>query len=135
MPHFLSAAIGSSERYAITIARTGASLAERTEIAGDSESRRRGLLGRDSLDRGSAFVIAPCQGVHTFGMRFPIDIVAVARDGKVVKMRSAVPRRRILIAWSAFAVIELRAGAVLEAGLRAGDHLILAPHNPSLSDH
>ena len=127
MPHFLSAAKGKSDSYALTIARTGASLAERLEIAGDSESRRRGLLGRDGLDPGSAFVIAPCQGVHTFGMRFPIDIVAVARDGRVTKMRSAVPRRRILISWSAFAVIELRAGAVLEAGLRADDQLILAP--------
>src|SRR5688500_2252688 len=123
MPHFLSAAIGNSERYALTIARTGAPLAERIEIARDSESRRRGLLGRDGLDRGSAFVIAPCQGVHTFGMRFPIDIVAVARDGKVVKIRRNVQPRRIVIAWSAFAIIELASGSVDRSQLVIGDRL------------
>jgi len=127
MPHFLSPAVGSSDRYILSIARTGAALAQRIELARDSTSRRRGLLGRDGLDRGSAFVIAPCQGVHTFGMRFAIDIVAVARDGSVIKMRSAVPRGRILISWSAFAVIELHAGAAAEAGLRLNDQLVLRP--------
>ena len=133
MPHFLSAAVGSDDTYMLAIARTGRVLAERIEIARDSESRRRGLLGRDRLEWGSAFVIAPCQGVHTFGMRFPIDIVAVARDGTVVKMRPGVPRRRILISWSAFAVIELRAGAASEAGLRVNDQIIAA-RNRTLSN-
>ena len=130
MPHFLSSAAGRSDHYILSIARTGTALAERLEIAGDSESRRRGLLGRDSLDRGSAFVIAPCQGVHTFGMRFPIDIVAVARDGTVIKLRSGVPRNRIVVAWAGFAMIELAAGAIKDAGLREGDVLIARSNIP-----
>ena len=125
MPHFLSAALRDSDRYVLTISRTGATLADRIEIAGHSEARRRGLLGRDSLDHGSAFVIAPCQGVHTFGMRFALDIVAVTRDGEVIKIRTRVPRNRIVLAWSGFAMIELPAGTLERSPLQVGD-LILA---------
>jgi uncharacterized protein len=108
----------------LAIERTGACLAARVDVAGDSASRRRGLLGRDHFDPGSAILIAPCQGVHTFGMRFPIDIVAIARDGSVIKIRAHVPSRRIVMAWSAFAIIELPAGEADRSGLRVGDRLI-----------
>ena len=96
-------------------------------MAGNSASRRKGLLGRDSLDPGCAVVIAPCQGVHTFGMRFAIDIVAVARDGVVVKIRSDVPRRRIVLALRAFAIMEFPPGSAAAADLRVGDRLVLSP--------
>jgi uncharacterized protein len=111
----------------VTIERSGALLAERIEIAGDSASRRKGLLGRDRLEPGCAVVIAPSQGVHTFGMRFAIDIVAVARDGSVVKIRSHVPPRRIVMAWSAFAIIELNAGSAAAVQLQVGDRLRVWP--------
>ena len=107
----------------VTIEGSGVSLAKRIEIAGDSASRRKGLLGRDHLDPDCGFVIAPSQGVHTFGMRFKIDIVAVARDGSVVKIRSHVAPRRIMIALSAFAIIELAAGVAQKAGVKVGDRL------------
>ena len=107
----------------VTIEGSGVSLAKRIEVAGDSASRRKGLLGRDHLDPECGFVIAPSQGVHTFGMRFAIDIVAVARDGSVVKVRSHVAPRRIVIAWSAFAIVELAAGAALTAQVKVGDRL------------
>lgn len=107
----------------ITIDGSGVSLVKRIEVAGDSASRRKGLLGRDHLDPECGFVIAPSQGVHTFGMRFAIDIVAVARDGSVVKVRSHVAPRRIVIALSAFAIIELAAGVAKTSGLKVGDRL------------
>jgi uncharacterized membrane protein (UPF0127 family) len=113
----------------VTIEGSGVSLAKRIEVAGDSASRRKGLLGRDRLDPECAVVIAPSQGVHTFGMRFAIDIVAVARDGSVVKIRSHVPPRRIVMAWSAFAIIELAAGAAAISQVKVGDRLrVVAPH-------
>ena len=92
-------------------------------MAGDSQSRRRGLLGRDRLEPGTALVIAPSQGVHTFGMRFDIDIVAVTRDGTVVKIRSRVPPRRIVVALKAFAIIEFAAGTVGDGPLMVGDRV------------
>src|SRR6187549_1550335 len=63
----------------------------------DSKSRRTGLLGRDSLPEGSALIIAPSQAIHTFSMRFAIDVAFVSRDGRVIKVRQAVPPRRIAV--------------------------------------
>jgi uncharacterized membrane protein (UPF0127 family) len=56
-------------------------------------------------------------------MRFDIDILFVARDGRVVKALEAVPRRRIVGAFGSFAVIELAAGSLRISETRAGDVL------------
>jgi len=121
--HFLSAVLGGAP-FSLRIERSGALLGTALVIAGDSATRREGLLGQDSLSPGSGLVIAPSQGVHTFGMRFPIDVVCVTRGGVVVKYRSAVPPRRLVLAWSAFAMIELAAGESTRAGLQPGDTLV-----------
>jgi len=121
--HFLEPVLRTRGDWGLRIARTGGVLATHGELAGTSQSRTRGLLGRDALAAGRALVIAPCQGVHTFGMRFPLDIVGVARDGAVVTLRCHVPRRRIVLALRAFAVVELAAGACQAAELRVGDRL------------
>ena len=87
------------------------------EMAIDSASRKKGLLGRESLPEVVALVIAPTNAVHTFFMRFPIDIVFVARDGRVVKVRRAVPAWRMAAAWGGYAVVELAAGGADLAGI------------------
>ena len=76
-------------------AERGATLASRVEPAFDSKARKKGLLGRDSVPDDYAMIIAPCGGVHTFFMRFPIDVVFVSRDGTVVKTCRAVKPWRI----------------------------------------
>lgn len=121
--HFLEPVLRARGDWGLRIPRTGALLATHGELAGTSTSRTRGLLGRDALGAGRALVIAPCQGVHTFGMRFPLDVVGVARDGVVVTLRCHVPRRRIVLALRAFAVVELAAGACQAVNLQIGDHL------------
>jgi uncharacterized membrane protein (UPF0127 family) len=63
--------------------------------------------------------------VHTFFMRFPIDLLFVARSGDVLKARANVPSRRIVGSLWAFAVIELRAGALQASATRAGDRVTL----------
>jgi len=95
------------------------------EAAFDSATRNRGLLGRDALDEQVGFVIAPCSAVHTFGMRFPIDLIFAARDGRVLKIRHAVPAFRIAVGFGAFAVIEMAAGTVTRSGLQEGDRLVV----------
>jgi uncharacterized protein len=120
-PHFLSSAQPGAR---LTIARTGFPLVQRLEIAGHSRARKKGLIGRDSLAPGHALVIAPSQGVHTFGMRFPIDIVAIDRQGRVIKIRPNVGPNRIVFAWSAFAMLELNAGSVDRSLLLVGDRLL-----------
>ncbi len=122
-PHFLACALSVSTPWGLRVERNGAWLATDPILAGSSESRRRGLLGRDSMAPGEALVIAPSQGVHTFGMRFAIDIVGVNRAGVVVSVRRAVPRRRILFSLKAFAIVELKAGAIDQAELAVGDRL------------
>jgi uncharacterized membrane protein (UPF0127 family) len=87
----------------------------------DSESRRRGLLKRDFLPEGSALVIAPTNAIHTFFMRFAIDVAFVAKDGRVLKIRRAMPPWRMAAAWGGFAVVELAAGALDRADVQPGD--------------
>lgn len=93
--------------------------------------RTRGLLPRTSLDPDEALVI-PTQSVHTFRMRFPIDVVYVDRRGKVLAVHHRVPRGRIL-PWRlrASAVVELPAGAAKSAGLMPGQVLKWAPVEPT----
>ncbi|HET9370397.1 MAG TPA: DUF192 domain-containing protein [Vicinamibacterales bacterium] len=101
----------------------GRVLAARVEAAFDSASRKRGLLGRTGLEAGHALGIAPCNGVHTFGMQFPIDVIFVARDGRVVKLRRAMPAKRLAGAFKAFATIEMAAGSIDAASLAVGDRV------------
>ena len=108
---------------ALTNARHGRIVARTLLTAFDSKSRKKGLLGRDSLPEGSALIIAPCQGIHTFSMRFAIDVAFVAKDGRVLKVRQAVPPRRIVVSLRAFAVIELPAGALEASDTKRGDLL------------
>ena len=107
----------------LTNARNERIVADTLLRAFDSESRRRGLLKRDFLADGSALVIAPTNAIHTFFMRFAIDVAFVAKDGRVLKLRRAMPPWRIAAAWGAFAVVELAAGALDRAGVQPGDLL------------
>jgi uncharacterized protein len=117
--------------YVLHNARTGGLVADRVELAVDSNSRRRGLLGRDRFDAGSALIIAPCNSIHTFFMRFDIDVVFVGRDGRVLKTCSAIPRRRIAFSLGAFAAVELPAGTLARAETKAGDLVALVSSDQS----
>ncbi len=119
-PHFLHEAVAWTPPWGLTIGPAGPWLATHAVLAGDSRARRAGLLGRAALAAGEAMIIAPCQGIHTFGMRFPIDVVGVARDGRVVTIAAAVKPWRVALSWRAFAVLELAAGRCAEAGLTLG---------------
>lgn len=126
-PHFLDAVTRLPHVFCLRIAPVGPLLATHATLAGDSASRRQGLLGREGLAAGHALVIAPTQGIHTFGMRFPIDVVFADRHGRVVRIADAVPPSRIRLAWRGFAAIELPAGACRSAALRRGDRLEVQP--------
>lgn len=89
------------------------------EVAADRRSRRKGLLGRDSLE--GALVLQPCRHVHTFGMRFAIDVAQCAADGRVLRTVRLRPwRLGPFVRGTAF-VIEAEAGAFDRWRLRAGD--------------
>jgi uncharacterized membrane protein (UPF0127 family) len=122
--HFLTDALEAPGQWGLRIERTGSWLVQTLELAGDSETRKKGLLGRDQLASQTGFVIAPSQGVHTFGMRFPIDIVGVTREGRVVKVRSDVRPSRLVFALRAYAILELASGVADTAGLAVDDVLV-----------
>jgi uncharacterized protein len=111
--------------YLLRNMRTGLPVATNLEAAFDSASRNRGLLGRNGLGPGHALIIAPTNMVHTFFMRFPIDILFVSRDGTVVKASCSVPAWRIVGALRGFAVIELHANSLTESQTQRGDRLAL----------
>ena len=124
MKSFLSLLLqpgGSS--FVLTNTRHHRIVARTLLTAFDSKSRRTGLLGRDSLPEESALIIAPSQAIHTFFMRFAIDVAFVSRDGLVLKVRHSVPPRRIAVSWRAFAIIQLPAGALESSDTRPGDRL------------
>lgn len=74
--------------------------------------RMRGLLGRKPPGWRSGILLMPCAGVHTFGMRYPIDVAFVSRDFRVLRVRRAVAPCRIVLCLGAVAVVELRAGVI-----------------------
>jgi uncharacterized membrane protein (UPF0127 family) len=101
-------------------------VAASVELALTRAARRRGLLGRDGLETGRAMLIAPCSSIHTWFMRFSIDVIFVARDGRVLKTRAAMPPWRLAVAPGAYAVVELPAGAIAKSRVGIGDRLELA---------
>jgi uncharacterized protein len=111
----------------LTNVNRGTVLATSVEAAFDSASRNRGLLGRDSLSDGTAIVIAPSNSVHMFFMRFPIDAIFVARDGRVVKTCANLRPWRIAVACRAFAVIEGPVGMIERTRTVRGDSLAFRP--------
>ncbi len=122
---FLTPFLKQPGEYRLRNARTGTVLATYLEIASDSASRRRGLLGRDRLEAGHALVIAPCGGVHTFFMKFTIDVLFVKKDGRVVSVAHNLRPWRIALAVTAYAAIEFPAGTLGRADTRRGDLLVV----------
>jgi uncharacterized protein len=123
---FLSPMLRSPERpVALRNQRSGRIVAHTVVGAFDSESRRRGLLGRDSLAAGTALIIAPSSAIHTAFMRFPIDVAFVRRTGEVVRVTRHLRPWRLAGSLRAFAVIEFAAGTLGATDVKTGDVLAL----------
>lgn len=99
----------------------GVVLADRGMAALSSAARRTGLLKHDSLPQGEGLWIVPCEAIHTFGMKFSIDVVYLNREKKVLKTRSAIVPRRISACLRAHSVLELPAGTLDATGTQPGD--------------
>jgi uncharacterized membrane protein (UPF0127 family) len=107
-------------------ARTGEAIAHKVEVADTRETRRKGLLGRDSFDASAALLLLPCFSIHTAFMRFSIDVIFVDRAGVVLRVVRNLPPWRIAAVWGAHAVLELPGGGLRAGDVRAGDRLYLA---------
>ncbi len=100
-------------------------LAEAAEIADTSRKRRVGLLKHERLNPGEGLWIVPCESVHTFFMKFPIDLVYLDRKKRVRKVRHAVPPWRLSACLRAHSVVELPAGTVRQTGTQVGDEIVV----------
>jgi len=101
----------------------GTVLAEQALVANTSELRRTGLLKHTELPRGEGLWIVPCEAVHTFGMKFAIDVIYLSKTKRVVKIRGQMPRRRLSACLWAHSVLELPAGMAQEMKTEVGDQL------------
>ncbi len=105
-------------------ATRGCVLAERSLKAAAIGQRLKGLLGRASLPRGEALRIAPCNSIHTFFMRFPIDVLFLDGGGTVLRAIPRIPPWRATRVYpAAREVLELPAGVIEETGTAPGDRI------------
>jgi len=98
-------------------------LGDAVDVADTSEKRRTGLLKHTGLEPGEGLWIKPCESVHTFFMKFAIDLVYIDKKQKVRKARKAVPPWRLSACLSAHSILELPAGTIERTGTQAGDEL------------
>jgi uncharacterized membrane protein (UPF0127 family) len=98
-------------------------LADRALIADTSTTRKTGLLKHERLEPGEGLWIKPCEGVHTVGMKFPIDVLFLDKKRKVVKIRAAMPRWRMAACLWAHSVLELPSGTAAATKTSRGDQL------------
>jgi uncharacterized protein len=101
----------------------GTVLATAADVADTSRKRNVGLLKHKSLPAGQGLWIVPCEGIHTFGMKFAIDVVFLDRKKKVLKVRPDMGRRRISLCLLAHSVLELPAGTAAASAVQQGDTL------------
>jgi uncharacterized membrane protein (UPF0127 family) len=107
---------------------TGIIVANRVKVASKRIDRAVGLLGRNHLDPGEGLWITPCHGVHTWFMRFSIDVLSLDEEGVVVDAVSVLkPWRMRLPKAGAHSVLELPAGTLLSAQMKVGHHIDMSP--------
>jgi uncharacterized membrane protein (UPF0127 family) len=103
----------------------GVLLGDVVVVADDSRSRRTGLLCHDGLAEGEGLWIVPCEAVHTFGMKFAIDVIFLNRKTQVLKIRKNMAKRCITLCLRAHSVLELPTGTLERTGTIPGDVLDL----------
>ncbi len=91
------------------------------EIAEGHRGRARGLLGREGIE--GALLLTPAKSIHTFRMRFPLDVAWCDRDMQVLRVNRVQPNRLPRPCPSAHCVIEAEAGAFERWGLTEGMEL------------
>jgi uncharacterized protein len=103
-------------------------IAAQCEVARTFWARGMGLMGRPDLARGQGLLIVPEWSIHTFFMRFAIDVLFVDREWRVVHLREAMPPNRPYAgAWGAYGVVELPAGQIAASQTMVGDLLVIDP--------
>jgi uncharacterized protein len=109
-------------RFIVRNRTRGATLGSDVRLADTPRARRTGLLKQDKLNPGEGLWIYPTQAIHTFGMRFPIDVVFLDRQMCVRRIyHRLAPFRLTSLVWSAQSVLELPPGSLARTQTAVGD--------------
>lgn len=101
----------------------------RITLANTFSSRLFGLLGKRRLDPGHGVLIRPSSGVHTIGMMIPIDVVALDKSCRVLKVwHRLLPFRVTSVSMKTHSVLELASGQIRECNIEVGDELVIEPN-------
>ena len=114
-------------KYRLRNLTRGTVLGEAIDVADTSEKRTTGLLKHTELRAGEGLWIVPCEGVHTFFMKFALDLLYIDRKHVVRKTVSNVPPWRLSMCLPAHSIVELPAGAIAPSDTRRGDQLVFEP--------
>jgi uncharacterized membrane protein (UPF0127 family) len=110
----------------VSIPGKAVTIGSRIGLADTSLSRLFGLLGKRGLDPGNGILIRPSSGVHTFFMMFPIDVVALDRSLRVLKVwKKLGPFRLTSVSLKTHSVLELAPGQIDACGIEPGDQLAI----------
>ena len=103
-------------------------LGDRIRVADTTLTRFVGLMGRGSLAPGHGLLIQPSNGVHTFWMRFAIDVLLLDREQRVLLSYGNMrPFRITAINWKASSALELPPGTIAATNTQLGDQLQFTP--------
>lgn len=107
----------------------GVIVLDKLKLADSYSKRLRGLLGRSSLHPGEGLIIRPCNSIHTYRMKFAIDVLYVDKKNIVLKVVNSIKPDRLgpLILKSAY-VIEASAGA-FRGKVKEGDRVHVVPND------
>lgn len=104
--------------------RTGQILAPRVLMAQDFKSRSVGLLSRQNMAEEEGLLIKPCNSIHTFFMKFAIDVIFLSKGSNVVKIvRGIGPFRLASCHWRGYMTLELAAGVISKYDMKIGDFI------------
>ena len=98
-------------------------LVPKLRIADSFWPRLKGLLGTSALAEGQGLLLSPCNSVHTFGMRYAVDVIFLDSAWRIHKIVENMAPWRGSCCWRAAAVLELPAGTVRQAGLQVEQQL------------
>ena len=104
--------------------RNGKELSNNVIVADSIFKRMKGLLGRKEMQKGEALWITPCYSIHTFCMRFSIDVVFLNKKNRVVALiKNIKPNRMTRLYLKATSVLELPSGTIESTATEVEDQI------------
>ena len=104
----------------------GVVITQKAQIASSLGQRLKGLLGKKSLPANEGLILKPCASIHTFFMRFPIDVLFLDKNMRVIRLiHDMSPAHLSSTAWGSKMTIELPAGKINQTSTQVGDILEL----------